>query len=241
VLSVQGLNRRYRRQWTDILIRMGIVFGRTGVAEPTYDVLLSRLTGKALPYELRGYGHRYAIETDYAGKEDQRGSFMRLAGYIGVGGPPQNDGGEKIAMTAPVVTSGSGGGAAIAMTAPVVMNANENVMQFILPAEYDELSKIPKPTCEEVRVTQVAAAVGAVHQFSGWVKKEQAMEKTTALIDQLREDGASISQEEGHKKSLLWQYNPPFTIPFLRRNEIWVELSEEQIDSLKKTAENVEK
>lgn len=220
---------------------MGIVFGRTGVVEPTYDVLLSNLTGKTLPYELRRYGHRFAIETDYAGQEDSRGSFMRLAGYIGVGGPPQNDGGQKIAMTAPVITNESGGGAAIAMTAPVVMNANKNVMQFILPAEYDDLSKIPKPTCEEVRVTEVPPAVGAVHQFSGWVKKEQAQEKTTALIDQLREDGASISQEEGHKKSLLWQFHPPFTIPFLRRNEIWVELSEEQVNSLKTTSENLEK
>merc|ERR1719187_2186159 len=136
-------------------------------------------------------------------------------------------------MTAPVVTTESGGGQAIAMTAPVVMNANENVMQFILPAEYNELSKIPKPTCEEVRVTQVAPAIGAVHQFSGWVKKEKVKEKITALLNQLREDGASISNEEGQQKSLLWQYHPPFTIPFLRRNEIWVELSKEQVDSLK--------
>lgn len=224
------------------MIAMGMVFGKTGVAEPTYEVLLSRLSGPTVPYELRQYGQRFAIETDSGGLDDTRGSFMRLAGYIGVGGPPQNDGGQKIAMTAPVVTSTSQSeGKPIAMTAPVVMNANENVMQFILPTEMDELSKIPKPTSDQVRVTQVAPAVGAVHQFSGWVKNEQAQEKTTALIDQLREDGASISHEEGHKKSLVWQFHPPFTIPFLRRNEIWVELNEEQVEALKKTAENLKK
>ena len=34
--------------------------------------------------------------------EGRNNPFMKLAGYIGVGGAPQNEGANKIAMTAPV-------------------------------------------------------------------------------------------------------------------------------------------
>ena len=49
---------------------------------------------------------RYAIETPMgplsSESEGRRSPFMTLAGYIGVRGAPQNEGGKKIVMTAPV-------------------------------------------------------------------------------------------------------------------------------------------
>ena len=49
---------------------------------------------------------RFAIETEMADpstkSEGRNNPFMKLAGYIGVGSAPQNEGANKIAMTAPV-------------------------------------------------------------------------------------------------------------------------------------------
>ena len=211
---------------------MGIVFGRTGVLEPPYEVLLSRNTGaNIMNYEVRKYGKRFAIETSCASDEDSGKSFMKLAKYIGVSSAPQNDGGVPISMTAPVVTDmNTVEGKTIAMTAPVVMSSS--MMQFILPAEFDQVSKIPKPLNSDVHVVEVPPAVGAVYKFSGWVKREEGAEKVKQLTKQLNEDGVNIGEDEAKKKSLLWQFHPPFTLPFLRRNEVWIELTEAQIKKL---------
>jgi len=206
---------------------MGIVFGKTGVAEPVFETLLSR-NNCTVPYEFRRYGQRFAIETLYE-NEDTSSAFRSLAGYIGVGGPPQNEGSQPISMTAPVVTAGQ----KIAMTAPVVTNqvkGSTKKMQFILPAEYDDMNKIPKPKSSKVTIQEVPPAVGVVHKFSGWVNENQARGKVQDLVKQLQQDGmTNIQESEALDKYLLWQYNPPFTIPQLRRNEIWIELTEDQV------------
>jgi len=218
---------------------MGIVFGKTGVSEPSFEMLLSRATA-SFPYELRRYGVRYAIETEFkAGGGDGNG-FRALAGYIGVGTTPQNEGSVSIAMTAPVVTDNVKG-EKIAMTAPVVTSSDEigsatemKKMQFILPEEYDDMSKIPKPTNPNVVVKKVPAAVGAVHTFTGFVKDAKAKNTATALAKQLQQDGVDTTGEEVLKKYDLWQFHPPFTLGPLRRNEIWVELTPKQVDELLK-------
>jgi len=214
---------------------MGMVFGKTGVAEPAFEVLLNRAETSCLfPYELRKYGQRFAIETEYKISDGTGDAFMRLAGYIGVTSSPQNTGKASIAMTAPVVTEK---GTAIAMTAPVVTadvqsSTETKKMQFILPAEYDELSKIPQPTNSAVSVVVVPPSIGAVHRFSGWVNDQKERKQVTNLVQQLKSDGLSIDERDALEHYLLWQFNPPFTIPSLRRNEIWLQLSDEQVEFL---------
>ncbi len=237
---------------------MGIVFGKTGVAEPSFEMLLSR-SSASIPYEIRQYGVRYAIETEYQVGRDGDG-FRALAGYIGVGTQPQNEGstsiamtapvvtesvkGEKIAMTAPVVTSS--GGEKIAMTAPVVTSSDGSNtssgnngkemkrMQFILPQEFDDISKIPKPTNSKVVIKEVPSATGVVHAFSGTVNESKAKSKAAELGRQLKEDGVKTSEEEVLQNYDLWQFHPPFTIGPMRRNEIWVGLTPSQVDELLK-------
>mmetsp|Transcript_1664 Transcript_1664/g.2473 ORF Transcript_1664/g.2473 Transcript_1664/m.2473 type:complete len:222 (-) Transcript_1664:34-699(-) len=216
---------------------MGIVFGKTGVVEPSFDLLLSR-SASNLPYEIRRYGNRYACETQISmnGKDGNSGGFRALAGYIGVGGAPKNDGGVSVAMTAPVVTEKAGGGTPIAMTAPVVMenSGDSKKMQFILPAEYDSLDKIPKPTSPNVKITEVPAATGAVHTFSGSCDDQKAQVHIKKLVEQLKNDGVDLDEKKAIDEFSLWQYHPPFTLPFCRRNEVWLDLSPEQVDDLLK-------
>lgn len=219
-------------------ITMGIVFGKTGVKEPVFDLLLSR--SDAVPYQLRKYGVRYACETEYplSDKSDSVG-FRALAGYIGVGTAPQNDGGKGIAMTAPVVTEKAG--KAISMTAPVITDTVGNDMKkmaFILPAEYDSMDKIPKPTNPEVKITEIPGAKGAVHTFSGTCDNAKAKTKVQELIDQLKNDGVEIDEKAAMEKFETWQFNPPFTIPMFRKNEVWIGLSEDQVDGLMKKYPN---
>ena len=145
-------------------------------------------------------------------------------------------------MTAPVITEKTRAtkGDKIAMTAPVVTTdtpSGTTKMQFILPAEYDEMSKIPKPTNTNVSVVQVPPAVGAVHRFSGSVDTTKSTAKAKELIEQLKKDGVDVNEKEVMDKYLLWQFHPPFTVPFLRRNEIWVELSEKDVKDLMKSFE----
>lgn len=217
---------------------MGIVFGKTGVAEPAFDVLLSR-TSSTVPYELRKYSMRYACETKYsASSNNDSAGFRALAGYIGVGTDPQNEGNKGISMTAPVVTEKSKG-TAISMTAPVVTDTVGDKMKkmaFILPVEYDSMEKIPKPTNPNVEIVEVPPSSGAVHTFSG--KAGDAKAEAKKLIEQLKEDGVDINEKDAIENFQLWQFHPPFTIPMCRKNEVWIDLTEMQINDLTKKYQN---
>ena len=214
---------------------MGSVFGKENVAEPAFDVLLDRANGPT-SYQVRRYGERFAAEAFYSG--DDNSPFRLLAGYIGVFGNPQNEGAESIAMTAPVMMHK--GGTSIAMTAPVMKSANEKgekTMEFVLPAEYDSMAKIPKPTNPNVHIKEIPPQVGAVHRYSGTYSDDRNEQMAMSLAAQLRKDGVSITDEEAATKFQFWGYNPPFCLPAFRRNEVWIELSQDQADQLVKDYE----
>ena len=249
---------------------MGMVFGIQREEEPSYTVLLDRTSTSSgnvhtLPYEIRQYGTRYAIETAFENSsggngDETRSPFMKLAGYIGVLSDPQNESREGIAMTAPVAMQRDGGdggnhdkttkkGEKIAMTAPVAMHrdgaAGDGVdaassggstkkMQFFLPSKYDSLDKIPTPTNPDVTIAEVPPAMGAVHRYSGTFSETKSRKKAKALVEALNADGADVDVDKAMKEYQFWGYNPPFTIPIFRRNEVWIELSQEQVEMLEK-------
>jgi len=230
-----NFNHRNSEQTRSI---MGMVFGKIGVDEPHFDVLLSRTHPSAtVAYEIRKYGERFAAEASYPPGSTENGTpFTVLGKYIGVFGTPENEGSEKISMTAPVVIGG--GGTEIAMTAPVVLtegNDGTKTMQFMLPASYDQLSKIPKPTNPAVHILEIPPAVGAVYRFNGSFAQDRAKLMAVGLGKQLEKDG--INMPDALEKFQFWGYNPPFTIPYFRRNEVWIPLTQEQADYLVKVFE----
>ena len=220
-----------------------MIFGLMGgIEEPAFSISLDRHEAD-LPYEIREYGTRYAIETYYGEGASDNAPFMRLAGYIGVGSSPKNDGGRAIPMTAPVSMhqdTASSGGQTIAMTAPVAMydergsgSTTRKKMQFILPSAFDAMDKIPKPLDPRVRVVQLPPSRGAVYRYSGRSGGEHARGKAKLLADQLRSDGLTdLDSKKAIDTHQFWGYNPPFTLPPLRRNEVWIELSAEQVEAL---------
>ena len=201
---------------------MGMVLGKINVEEPAFQVLFNRTA--TTPYEIRRYGKRFAIETSFGASVGASSPFGALAGYIGVTKAPENEANEPIAMTAPVAMD---------------RDQQQQRMRFILPSKYDDISKIPRPkNADKVTVKEVPPAVGAVHQFNGSFDESHCVTKVCALAAQLVDDGVDLPKGEDGKvlmdkiKHERWGYNPPFTSPALRRNEVWIELTEKQVEEL---------
>ncbi len=180
---------------------------RTGTEEPRFRVV--ERIGEA---EVREYAAQLAAETVVPGSaESARGEgFRRLAGYI-FGG---NAGDARIAMTAPVAQSAAG--QKIAMTVPVTQaqSAEGWVIQFYLPAE---LRDPPAPRDGRVRIVQVPADKVAVLRFSGIATDSAVAAQRARLLGLL---GGSEWAPSG--PAMTWFYDPPWTLPPLRRNEVVV-------------------
>ena len=124
----------------------------------------------------------------------------------------------KIAMTAPVAQQQS---EKIAMTAPVATQrgaAGQWVVRFFMPSEYT-LDTLPTPSDDRVRLVNVPAERVAVLQFSGLPSPAAVAAHTDQLLAALRANSIDVQEEP-----VGWFYDPPWTIPFRRRNEVAVSL-----------------
>lgn len=189
-----------------------IVGIRHGTEEPSFTV--QRRVGDV---EIRRYGPRIAAETTIDADEEpaRNEGFRRLARYI-FGG---NTAKAKIAMTAPVAQQQ---GQKIAMTAPVAAErdaAGQWVIRFFMPSEHT-LDTLPAPNDERVRLTPVPAETVAVLRFSGIASPTAVASRTDELLTALRTAGIDTDGEP-----VTWFYDPPWTIPFRRRNEIAVRVA----------------
>ncbi|MDA0651043.1 MAG: heme-binding protein [Proteobacteria bacterium] len=144
--------------------------------------------------EIRSYAPRIMAVTAMDNGNDD--GFRVLAGYI-FGGNAEE---QKIAMTAPVQQT---------------MNGSEE-MAFMMPAEY-ALTDLPDPDDERVAFREAPAYTAAVIRFSGWATSEKADANWQKLRSFLIAEGIDIAGDP-----TLNQYNPPWTLPFMRRNEIIV-------------------
>ena len=194
------------------------VFISMSVPEARYEVSES-LENKV---EIRDYPEEIWATTV---AEDQNNAFGPLFRYIS----GDNDKGEKIEMTAPVVTptpqpsaAGSTKGEKIEMTAPVVsMNTEKGqFMAFIMPERFD-INSIPKPSSSRVKIELVEPRKLATIRFSGYLTQENYKKNLEQLNKTLENRGISTIGEP-----LLMQYNDPWTPPFSRRNEIAVQVNQ---------------
>jgi hypothetical protein len=200
---------------TKQLIEAGesIIGVRRGTEEPPYSVE-QRTDG----VEIRRYGPRIAAETTVEADEEAARSkgFRRLAGYI-FGG---NHTDTKIAMTAPVAQQpGGASGEKIAMTAPVAQLSEGNdewVIRFFMPAD-KTMESLPKPNNPDVRLVTVPEETVAVRRFTGSRSRNAVASQTAALMHTLSSAGF-----EPAGRPAAWFYDPPWTVPMLRRNEVAV-------------------
>ncbi|CAA0110744.1 Uncharacterised protein [Mycolicibacterium vanbaalenii] len=189
---------------------LSIVGIRVGTEEPHH--LRRPLTDGV---EIRQYGPRIAAETTVAGEKQAalNTGFRRLAGYI-FGG---NHHDTEIAMTAPV--SQQSAGQDIAMTAPVSQTGSAEdgwTVRFFMPSKWS-METLPKPDDDAVRLVPVPAETVAVLRFSGDRGPRAVAAATERLHKALRDNGIEAVGE-----AVAWFYDPPWTLPFRRRNEVAV-------------------
>ncbi len=189
----------------------GYIFGVRTAGEPKYEILDRIANIEIRHIEIRRYAPRIAAETTVEAKDGgnaRNKAFSRLAGYI-FGG---NRNKRSIAMTAPVANEK---GRQIAMMAPVEMDEPDDVltMRFFLPSEITP-ENAPAPSDSRVRIVEVPEETIATLTFSGLWKGSHIKEKEAELLAGLK---SSRWQATGRPFAQL--YDPPFTIPFLRKNE----------------------
>jgi hypothetical protein len=180
--------------------------------QPRYEVL-QHLSQSV---EIRRYEPRVAIEAVVERSNRDRAAneaFGLLFHYIT--GANQRD--EKIAMTAPVRTESSS--ERIAMTAPVQTATSPSgtlSMRFYLPRSVVRAGA-PAPLDPRLHLVDVPAETAAVVRYSGVDSENLRTEKRGVLLAAL---AGSAWKPDGEVFQMY--YDPPFTVPFLRRNEVAV-------------------
>jgi hypothetical protein len=202
--------------WKGIFIAITLTFIGAAMAteEPKYFVV-----EKEPPFEVRSYAPMIVAEVQVAGDLDAASAqgFRLLAAYIF----GQNQINEKMAMTAPVtVEEKLSQSTKIAMTAPVGIESKEGkwTVSFVMPAEYT-MESIPKPTNSQVQLRQIPAVKKAVISFTGFYNEQKVADKTLEL-----EQWMQVRSLHPAGVPSFARYNPPWTLPFMRRNEIMINL-----------------
>ena len=181
------------------------------VEQPDYKITM---TDGAL--EIRAYGPMIAAEAEVKGERKAAISegFRLIAAYIFGANTPN----AKIAMTAPVQQQST---QKIAMTAPVTQQiaGDSWTVRFIMPSSWT-LEILPAPNDARVTLKPVPAKRVLASRFSGSASDSLIQTKT----DELRRYAAD-KKLATVGEPLLAFYNPPWTLPFFRRNEIMLELA----------------
>lgn len=219
------------------------------LAWTTWGAYVNRTTER-VPYteigqvgdvDFREYPETVLVGTRAASEE---AAFRRLFEYIGGANRASGD----VSTTTPVATDGertpataseeAGSGAngtdgtneavgneVVSMTAPVrTEQESEGVrMEFFLPADYTPASA-PRPTDPRVELLIRPARTVAVLAFSGYARDRKIEKGNSELLETLERAGIEAIDEPA-----LLQYDDPYTPPFMRRNEVCVEVVAEDV------------
>lgn len=204
------------RQWGPVILIAVInsacsVFGSRNEETPRYQVLIAE--GDK---EIRQYSPYVVAKTEVNGEYDstQNEGFRILAGYIF----GDNKSKSKIAMTAPVEQAKS---EKIAMTAPVeqVKSGTGWTMMFMMPSQY-KIDDLPLPNDPRVKFEEIQSKTVAVIRYSGSRSEKSNTKKTEELFEWLKTKVEYVV--DGSVRSA--GYDPPWTLPPFRRNEMLVDI-----------------
>ena len=185
----------------------------SNVEQPKYKVVES-----AGNIEIRDYAPMIVAEAEVSGdrREAIGKGFRIIADYIF----GNNTASQKVPMTAPVTQQGS---EKIAMTAPVVQQGDGSnwTVHFVMPSSYT-MKTLPRPNNPAVKLKAIEGKRFAVIRFAG-MGGQDSLKRHTAELDEF----VSAKNLTPQSAPTYAFYNPPWTLPFLRRNEVMVEVSGE--------------
>lgn len=182
-----------------IVILAAVLWGplMSNVEQAKYDVIETHGS-----IEIREYTPMIVAEVSVSGDREKAISdgFRMIADYIF----GNNISSQKVAMTAPVTQQGS---------------KADWVVRFVMPSGYT-MQMLPKANNPEVSLKEITGKRFAVIRFSGLAKSnslETHTKELKAFI--LAQDLQAVS------KATYAFFNPPWTLPFLRRNEVMIEIN----------------
>ncbi len=183
------------------------------IEEPTYSV-----TMQVRPFEVRAYESYCVAETMVVTSDfDEAGStgFRRLFRYI----QGNNQSQKKFPMTAPVGVEPPSS-EKIPMTAPVVQTRGPEGYKvwFVMP-KGATIDTLPKPTDPNVKIRCIEARQVAVIRYSGGWAESRYEAKKLELMKWIKNKRLGPNGPP-----VLSRYNSPFTLWFLRRNEVQIEI-----------------
>ncbi len=182
----------------------------SNVEQPKYEVVSA-----AGNIELRDYAPMIVAEVEVKGAREpaiQEG-FRIIADYIF----GNNVSAQKVAMTSPVTQQA---GEKIAMTSPVTQEGDGNTwrVRFVMPASYT-LETLPRPANPAVSLREISGVRRAVVRFTGLAGQDSLARHTDDLTHFIAANGLQAAAPPTYAF-----YNPPWTLPFLRRNEVMVDV-----------------
>ena len=197
-----------------ILIVGGLLAGpvMSNVEKPDYKVIQTEHN-----IEIRQYEPMIIAEVEVDGKREDaiREGFRLIADYIFGNNTVQRD----IAMTAPVQQQES---QKIAMTAPVQQQSTGRSWQisFVMPSKYS-METLPEPKNDRVRLKEIMTKKFVVIKFSGTNSNENVTEHENQLMNYIEANQIKIIDSPKYAF-----YNAPWTLPFMRRNEVMIEINQ---------------
>lgn len=197
---------------TRLALLAGFLWMQSAMAteEPRYDVRISQT-----PFELRHYAPTLIAETVVDGDMDAASGkgFRLIADYIfGNNRAADSQQAAKIAMTAPVTMEPQSRNTAMA-------EATQWRIHFVMPSQYT-LANIPKPNNGAVTLHELPCKYFVVYRYSGFNTRAQVQEKTNAALAWAQQQSLKVIGTPQ-----LSRYDPPWTLPMFRRNEIMVEVA----------------
>ena len=218
---------KHQNYLASITLGLGILWITPAMAieEPKYEVIVSDAQ-----FEVRHYAPVLIAETIVEGDMDAASSkgFRLIADFIfGNNLSSDTDKKAKIAMTSPVTVEPQS--SKIAMTAPVTVEpqaAESNMktaktwlINFVMPSQYT-LANIPKPKNNAVSLREVPRKYFIVHKYSGFNTVSRVQTKTDETVEwAIKRSYKMIGTPQ------LSRYDPPWTLPMFRRNEIMLEIA----------------
>ncbi len=176
-----------------------------GLVEPSYTVVEENDL-----YEIRSYEAYSVVSTAVSSDADvlalegmaAGSAFNSLASYIF----GANDEAKVMEMTTPVTTTSAGD------------------MRFYLNTEDNERIPMPEKDAEtDLEIVQIPASLLAIRKFTGFVTDGEVARQKDTLLQALETDGVELDVAHGAiVPHIVFQYNPPYTLPMVRRNEIGV-------------------
>ena len=169
----------------------------TKISRSGYEEAPHKVLIKNGNIELRSYSELQLVETSM--NPQGEGGFMRLFAYIDRG----NSRSQKIAMTTPVY---------------IQKKNNGKTMAFVLPASMHK-DEVPAPTGINVKTGIRPSGAYAVYRYSGKRIDGGSKDGKRSLNEWIVKKGYRSLSEP-----INAYYDTPWTPPFLRRNELMIQV-----------------